>query len=226
MPYPLRNSRGETLVTIPDQIIDTTTTSLSLPGRGAVGYAPLMAENLVALIENFANSIPPRQPQAGQLWFDVGTGRLKVYNGNWNPVAGVTSVTLRGTNGVVVRGSTITADGTYELSLATTGVVPAIYSNPTLTIDSFGRVVSASNGSGSGSITSAQGKIALLYAGLLDPAIAALGAIGNPTERRVKQIKFDAPFWNRSDEMFDFLVHALGITPERMNELFLDARLR
>jgi hypothetical protein len=55
---------------------------LTLIGRNYANYGEIIANDLVALVENFAFSSSPSNPLAGQLWFDTtGGGRLKVYTG-------------------------------------------------------------------------------------------------------------------------------------------------
>jgi hypothetical protein len=65
-------------------------TSISLIGRNYPGYGQAVAENFLHLLENFANTIQPRDPIEGQLWFDTGDYQLKVFDsGTWRPVNGV-----------------------------------------------------------------------------------------------------------------------------------------
>lgn len=78
------NSDGSTLVSLKDGTVDSTTTSLSLPGRGYVSYGSIICSDLVALLENFANDVAPTSPQVGQLWFRTKyndtSGDSKEYN--------------------------------------------------------------------------------------------------------------------------------------------------
>jgi len=61
--------------------IDTTSTVLSLPGKGRVDYGELYNENLVHLLEHFASPVPPGNPTRGQLWYRTGADRaLMVYD--------------------------------------------------------------------------------------------------------------------------------------------------
>ena len=83
MSYTIIKTNGTTLGTILDGTINTSFTSLTLIGRNYANYGEIIANDLVALVENFAFSSSPPNPLAGQLWFDTnGGGRLKVYTGS------------------------------------------------------------------------------------------------------------------------------------------------
>lgn len=82
MAYIIRKTDGSTLGTILDGTVDTSKTSLTLIGRNYSNYGQLMTDNLVALLENFAYSIAPSNPLAGQLWWDTSNNLLKVYTGS------------------------------------------------------------------------------------------------------------------------------------------------
>jgi microcystin-dependent protein len=66
-----------------DENTVNTETSLDLPGRLKSDYGKLILENLLHLMENFANNNPPTNPIEGQLWYDttLGIDQLKVYDG-------------------------------------------------------------------------------------------------------------------------------------------------
>lgn len=60
--------------------IDTTSTDLSLPGKGRVDYGELYNENLVHILENFSSPVAPGKPTRGQLWYDSGNTALMIYD--------------------------------------------------------------------------------------------------------------------------------------------------
>ncbi|SER56641.1 hypothetical protein SAMN05216548_1263 [Faunimonas pinastri] len=70
------------------------------------------------------------------------------------------------------------------------------------------------------SVTSTQGKLTLLYAGIKAAVEAALAAIPDDTGRAAAQIKYDAASWYRSDSMFTTLGAALGLTSAQIDDLF------
>ena len=80
MAYTINYTNGNILTTIPDQTVDQVNTSLILIGKNYNAYGTYYNDNLVALLENFANTTPPRSPVVGQLWFNTNAGRLYVFN--------------------------------------------------------------------------------------------------------------------------------------------------
>jgi hypothetical protein len=83
MTYIIRKTNGTTLGTILDGTIDNrAVTSLQLMGRNYANYGQIMTDNLVSMLENWANTGPPANPLAGQLWWSTQDNRLRVYTGN------------------------------------------------------------------------------------------------------------------------------------------------
>lgn len=78
MAYTIVKSDGTVLTTIPDGTINTTSTSLGLPGRNYAGYGQSVDTNLVRTLENFADTVPPDNPIRGQLWFNTNNSTMYV----------------------------------------------------------------------------------------------------------------------------------------------------
>lgn len=78
MAYTILKSDGTLLTTIADGTINTTSTSLGLPGRNYAGYGQPMDTNFVHMLENFSDTVPPDNPLQGQLWFDTNTNTLRL----------------------------------------------------------------------------------------------------------------------------------------------------
>ena len=71
MAYTIVRTDGTVLTTIPDGIVNTTSTPLSLPGRNYPGYGQVVDTNTVRALENFADTTPPLNALKGQLWFNT-----------------------------------------------------------------------------------------------------------------------------------------------------------
>lgn len=69
-------------LTVADQTLNSQT-SLTFVGKNYAGYAPVVANNFLHLLENFANNTAPANPIEGQLWYDntSGVNLLKVFDG-------------------------------------------------------------------------------------------------------------------------------------------------
>ncbi len=78
MAYTIVKSDGTVLTTIADGTINTTSTSLGLPGRNYAGYGQTVDTNFVHQTENYADSSPPSNPLRGQLWYNTNNATLYV----------------------------------------------------------------------------------------------------------------------------------------------------
>lgn len=78
MAYTIVKSNGTVLTTIADGTINTTSTSLGLPGRNYAGYGQALDTNFVRILENFSSTTPPANPLQGQLWYDTNANALCV----------------------------------------------------------------------------------------------------------------------------------------------------
>ena len=78
MAYTIVKSDGTVLTTVPDGTINTTSTSIGLPGRNYAGYGQTLDTNFVHQLENFADTTPPANPIRGQLWYNTNNSTLYV----------------------------------------------------------------------------------------------------------------------------------------------------
>lgn len=81
MAYTIEKTNNTILTVVEDGTIDNST-DLKLVGKNYSGYGEIQNENFVALLENFASANRPPRPIAGQLWFDTGDNKIKLYDGN------------------------------------------------------------------------------------------------------------------------------------------------
>lgn len=61
-------------------------TSIRFPGKGLVDYGEMVCTALLNILENFAAERPPEYPTSGQLWYDLTTGYMRVWDETvWQP---------------------------------------------------------------------------------------------------------------------------------------------
>ncbi len=80
MAYTINKYDGSQVTVVADGTIDNTL-DIKLIGKNYAGYGEVQNENLVFLLENFANTTQPSKPIRGQIWYDSGTRKLKFYDG-------------------------------------------------------------------------------------------------------------------------------------------------
>ena len=74
---------------IKPQTVDSSHTSLALPGMGHIEYGEILNQDLVHLLERFAGPTPPLNPTIGQQWFNSLREAAMVWEGEkWIPVGG------------------------------------------------------------------------------------------------------------------------------------------
>lgn len=100
MSYTITKSNGTILTELVDGTTDQVHSSLTLVAKSASAYGTALNQNFVYLLENFANSVQPRTPIVGQLWFDTTQNRLKVYDGVNFKVSGGTIVSATAPSGI------------------------------------------------------------------------------------------------------------------------------
>jgi hypothetical protein len=175
MAYTIVKSDGTVLTTIADGTINTSSTSLGLPGRNFAGYGQTVDTNFVHQLENYAANTPPPNPLRGQLWYDINNSLLKVCptdNQN-NANAWVTLATSSGTsvttfgsvsitgnltanNANIANSLSVTGTGTFtNISVSNTATILTANAT-TATIGTLNTQVISAGGTGSaGNITGA-----------------------------------------------------------------------
>lgn len=135
MAYTIAYSGGT--FTVNDGTLNTTSTSISLPGRNYPGYGQPMDQNLVYMLENWASSLAgPFNPLKGQTWYDLTNTVLKFNVGTpgspvWKTIATIgDNVTFNNIiatgniNGVniyasnVLQGNQVESTGNFKFSVA------------------------------------------------------------------------------------------------------------
>jgi len=145
MAYTIVKSDGTVLTTISDGTINTTSTSVGLPGRNYAGYGQTFDTNYVHIIENFADSTPPANPLRGQLWYDTGDSTVKVCptDGETNALAWL-SLTSTSSGGNTTFGSVnITGNATANNFTATNEVTANAFTAGYLTISANATIANA-----------------------------------------------------------------------------------
>jgi hypothetical protein len=98
MPYTIDYSDpGKSPIVVNDGVVDTST-SISLIGKNYTRFGEILNENMLHLLENFANGTAPNNPSEGQLWYDTANSQLMLYDGSWYPIgapAGPTRIEYR-----------------------------------------------------------------------------------------------------------------------------------
>ena len=164
MSYTILKSNGTVLTSIPDGTINTTSTSLGLPGRNYAGYGQPVDENFVWLTENFADTTPPPNPLAGQLWFNTNDQTMYVCpldgTSNAQQWLALTSTSSGGTTtfgAVNVTGDITSNNASVVNTISANAVVVAfatvssnlVVSNANITTANIGSLITQSITSGS-----------------------------------------------------------------------------
>lgn len=113
MAYNITLSNGTELIAggLLDNTTDNTNSSLTLVGKNYKGYGLFLNQNVVRLMENFANTTAPTEPLPGQLWYNSTT---KLLNVNISTVKGTASVIWKTIAGMTYSASTPTNAYTGE----------------------------------------------------------------------------------------------------------------
>ena len=78
--YTESNNPAKPAIIVQDQSLNNQT-SLTFVGQNYNGYAPIVANDFLHLLENFAAPTAPNNPVQGQLWYDNSSSSLKIWDG-------------------------------------------------------------------------------------------------------------------------------------------------
>ena len=80
-------------ITVPVGTIVTNKASVAFTGKGAANYGTVQQENIMRLLENFADVDSPAYPTVGQMWYDAKETMLRVCTStaplNWRSLGGI-----------------------------------------------------------------------------------------------------------------------------------------
>ena len=101
MSYTNNLTDGTIYAVVADGTINTAS-SMTLVGQNYAGYGAFLDSNFIHLLENSSNTTPPGAPLTGQLWWDLGSTLLKVYNGTaWKTISSTTAQSSAPTNNTI-----------------------------------------------------------------------------------------------------------------------------
>jgi hypothetical protein len=165
MAYTIIRSDGTVLTTIQDGTINTTSTSLQLPGRNKSNYGQALDQNFVRQLESYASSSPPPNPLRGQLWFNTNTSTLCIC-----PADG----TLVASNWITLTSTTASGNATLANVNATGSIVA---SNITSNGSIIGNSLTVTTANVSGNLFAANANLTVAFIGSANTTSITTGGV-------------------------------------------------
>jgi len=104
MSYTITLTDGQIFATIPDGTINTSS-SMTLVGKNYAGYGQFINDDIIRLLENGSNTTAPGAPITGQLWWDLSSKTMKVWNGTaFKVISGATAASSAPSQSISVAG--------------------------------------------------------------------------------------------------------------------------
>ena len=148
MAYTIVKSDGTILTSIPDGTINTTSTSLGLPGRNYAGYGEALDTNFVHVIEHFADDSPPPNPLRGQLWCDTSGSAIVMKvcpaDGTTNAQAWLTLASTSASSATTFGAVSVTGNISSNNMVVTNDISATLATMNSLEVSSTANISSAS----------------------------------------------------------------------------------
>ena len=78
------NTKGELIADVNSKEVLKDVIDIALIGRGAESYIEDLNQNFISILERLASIDQPENPIIGEMWFDLNSNSLKIFNGqNW-----------------------------------------------------------------------------------------------------------------------------------------------
>ena len=78
------NTKGDLIADVNSKEVLKDVIDIALIGRGAESYIEDLNQNFISILERLASIDQPENPIIGEMWFDLNSNSLKIFNGqNW-----------------------------------------------------------------------------------------------------------------------------------------------
>jgi hypothetical protein len=129
---------------------------ITASSNATTGIVTITNTGVTNIVAGLNITITPKDANGNVTISATGTGGTGLSSVGVNPVS---------TSRLVVTNTPLVTNGNMTIDLATSGVTAGTYNNPTLNVDSYGRITSAANGNIAGTVTSV-GLITTLGSGI------------------------------------------------------------